>query len=128
MAGTGLWPDLRVETRQRGMKQILEEVGGELMEMTNGLIQFGVDSTGDPGDQGLRFIHHCSLRVPRVGFKMLLLNVITGPTTFPAIVVAASGERQENIPDEESLRKVLATIFQSEATKETLHSLIVNFG
>jgi hypothetical protein len=121
---TSLWPDFPTDVKPRGVRQMLEDAGGDIAEKTHGVVQFRV-RTYSEGD---KFYHDCYLLVPRVGFQHLLVRVTTGVTPFPAAVFTPSGEGFGDVGNENNLRSVLRQLFQRRETREVVENLIANFG
>ena len=121
---TSLWPEFSAQAKPRGMRQILENAGGDIAEKTRGVVEFRV-KTYSEGD---KFYHDCYLVVPRVRFQHLLLRVITDAKPFPATLATLRGQTIGSIPDEANLRETLKEHFQSQETREVVENLIANFG
>ena len=121
---TSLWPDFPSEVPPRGMRQMLEEAGGDIGQKTGGTIEFRVKVF----PEGNNLIHDCYLVVPRVGYQHLLLRVITGAKPFPAHIATTHEHNSGGVLNEESLRHVLKSNFQSQETREIVGNLIANFA
>lgn len=115
-----LWPDFPPEAKPRGMRQMLEEAGGDIEEKTQGAIQFRVKVYPD----GERLHHDCYLIVARVRYPHLLLRVTTGLAPFPATLVTPSGREVRDIRNEATLRDTLQQHFHTPDTRDLVNNLL----
>lgn len=124
MSAISLWPDFKVETKPRGMRQILLDAGGGLADRTNGVVEFAVETVQTV--EG--FSYRCYLTVRGQRYKVELCSVETGHTSFPATLYEPRGAGVGGIGDEDALLQHLARVFRSEQTKQTVLNLMANFG
>jgi len=117
-----LWPDFRAEPKLRTVRRVLLEAAEGLPERTNKQIQLVVESK--PGGKG-RFVHDCSLWVPRIGYKYPLFKVTENGDPYPVTVVG-DGPFEKGIAagDEAALVENLRLLFHSDATKRTIQQLL----
>jgi hypothetical protein len=124
MTTTDLWPDIKIEPKPRGVRQMLEEAGQGLKEKTHGWVEFQVWPV-EGQKPGLPFRYRCELHVRNLDYSYRLLEVDSAPTGFP--VQVRSGLASNDVAeasDEASLRAALASVFQSEQTKAVIENLI----
>lgn len=126
MPATDLWPDFKIESKPRGIRQILEEAGQGLKEKTNGLVQFRVWPAESQRSE-FPFRLRCQLRVEKLDYDYLLMEVDTSATGFPVEVrTDALGQNGLllKIGDEASLLALLSNIFRSAQTTAVVQNLI----
>ena len=121
MTTTDLWPDIAFEPKPRGVRQMLEEAGSGLKDKTGGLVEFRVWPL-DGRTPGFPFRFRCDLRVDKLDYDYLLLEVDSSPTGFPVQVRAGNDNIQAD--DEASLLAALAGVFRSEQTRAVIKNLI----
>jgi hypothetical protein len=113
-----LWPDFSSETPARGLREMLYDAAGDIHALTNGAIQFYVDTLG-VSDTIDKIRHNCYLRLPKTGYTHLLFQVTTPvPGPWPASVATPEGEKYTDIQDEAQLRDAIEQILKRERTKE----------
>ena len=122
-----LWPPLPMSgSSLRGMKRILEEAGSGLTESSGGALRFFVHATAHSPRE---LLFRCLVEPAQAShIQIEVCRVETGLTGFPANIYTADEYQAIGIKDEAELLKHLATVFQSERTKEVLVNLIANFG
>jgi hypothetical protein len=125
MPATDLWPDFHIDSKPRGVRQILEEAGEGLKEKTGGLVEFRV-WPDEERDREFPIRYRCDLYVQKMDYNFPLLAVHASPTGFPVKVVTGAGvpEAPLKAGDESSLHAVLASIFRSDYTKAVVRNLI----
>lgn len=125
MTATDLWPDIPFEPKPRGVRQILEEAGAGLKEKTKGLVEFRVwPEQGETADFPFRY--RCDLRVDKLDYNYLLLEVLSAPTGFPVEVWTGRGARRDPVTatDEASLLTALGAVFWSAETRAVIKNLV----
>jgi hypothetical protein len=121
MTTANLWPPIPYDTRPRGVRQILEGAGSGLKERTGGLIDFRVWRV-DGDTPAFPFRYRCELRVDKLDYDYLLLEVDSAVTGFP--VEVRTGQDVLKADDEARLVEILAAVFWSERTRLVIQNLM----
>jgi hypothetical protein len=125
MTTADLWPDIKIDPKPRGVRQILEEAGAGLKQKTKGLVEFLVLPM-ESHRSDLPFRLRCYLRVEALDYNYFLLEVDSAATGFPVEVRTGNSvlDHEVKAGDEASLLAVLATVFRSEQTQTVIKNLI----
>jgi hypothetical protein len=121
MTTTDLWPDIKIDPKPRGVRQILEEAGRGLKEKTNGVVEFRV-WPADGRSEEFPFRFRCELRVEKLDYNYLLLEVDATATGFP--VEVRTDKDLIKAANESDLLQALRGTFWSERTRLIIKNLI----
>jgi hypothetical protein len=125
MMSKSLWPNFSSVVSNRGMREMLTELAGDIGPQTNGDIEFHIDTLGVSGVIDNKIRHNCYLRVPKTNYNHLLFRVTTPvPGPWPATAATPEGDKYPEMEDETQLRNVIEQILNRDRTKEVVYYLL----